>query len=70
MLNCLGQYYKAKGLLAVEVRPMQAIRECFQPDKKACVLERACIVANKGAKGPIFEGNMLPQKMSSFFLPR
>jgi hypothetical protein len=53
--------------LAVEVRPIQTIREYFQPDKKARVLERACIVANKGAKRPIFEGNMLPQKMYPFF---
>jgi hypothetical protein len=54
----------------VEVRPIQTIREYFQPNEKARVLERACIVANKGAKRPIFEGNMLPQKMSPFFGPR
>jgi hypothetical protein len=29
-------------------------------DKKTRVLERACIVAKKGAIGPIFEGDMPP----------
>jgi hypothetical protein len=48
----------------VKVRPIQSILEYFEPDKKARVLERAWIVAEKGAKGPIFEWNMLPQKMN------
>jgi hypothetical protein len=68
-LNCLGQYYKAKGLLAVKVRPIQSSFRSFSFSKKTRVLERACIVAKKEAKGPIVEGNMLPQKMYPFFLP-
>jgi hypothetical protein len=32
-------------------------------NKKTHVFERACIVANKGAKRTIFEGNMPPKKM-------
>jgi hypothetical protein len=59
-LNCLGQYYKPKGLLAVEVRPIQSNLCLFSLNKKAHVFERACIVAKKGAKGPIFEGDMPP----------
>jgi hypothetical protein len=43
---------------AVEVRPIQTIREYFQPDKMARAFEIGCIVAKKGAKGPIFEGDM------------
>jgi hypothetical protein len=46
----------------VKVRPIQSSFRSFLPDKKARVLEKGCIVAKKGAKGPIFEGNMLPQK--------
>jgi hypothetical protein len=46
----------------VEVRPIQTIREYFQPNKKARALEKDCIVAEKGAICPIFEGDMLPQK--------
>jgi hypothetical protein len=62
-INCLGQYYKAKGLLAVKVRPIQSSFRSFLPSKKARALEKGCIVAKKGAKGPIFEG------MYRFFLP-
>jgi hypothetical protein len=47
---------------------IQTTRELFQLSKKARVLERACIVAKKGAKGPIFEGNMLPPKNAPLFL--
>jgi hypothetical protein len=64
------QYYKAKGLLAVEVRPIQSSLHLFSLDKKTRAFERGCIVAKKGAKGPIFEGNMLPQKMYPFFVRR
>jgi hypothetical protein len=38
-------------------------------DKKARVLEKGCIVAKKEAIGPIFEGNMLPQKKDPFSCP-
>jgi hypothetical protein len=47
----------------VEVWPIQTIREYFQPNKKTRVFERACIVAKKGAKRPIFEGNTPQKKM-------
>jgi hypothetical protein len=30
----------------------------------ACAFEKGCIVAKKGAKGPIFEGDMPPTKMT------
>jgi hypothetical protein len=40
----------------VEVRPIQTIREYFQPNKVARAFERACIVAKKGAICSIFEG--------------
>jgi hypothetical protein len=40
------------------VEHIQTIREYFQPDKKARALENGCIVAKKGAIGPIFEGDM------------
>jgi hypothetical protein len=40
----------------VKVRPIQSSFRSFSLNKKAHVLE-------KGAKGPIFEGNMLPQKI-------
>jgi hypothetical protein len=46
----------------VEVRPIQTIREYFQPNKKARALEKGCIVAKRGAIGPIFEGVMPPLK--------
>jgi hypothetical protein len=52
------------------VEHIQTTREYFQVYKKTGVLERACIVAKKGAKGPIFEGNMLPPKMYPLFLRR
>ena len=45
----------------------QTTREKFQLNNKALVVERACIVAKKGAKGPIFEGNVLPQKNEPHF---
>jgi hypothetical protein len=38
----------------VEVRPIQTIRENFQPNKMARAFEKGCFVAKKGAKGPIF----------------
>jgi hypothetical protein len=44
----------------VDVRPIQTIREYFQPSKKARAFEKGCIVAKKGAIGPIFEGDMPP----------
>jgi hypothetical protein len=53
----------------VEVRPIQTNREYYLPSKKAPALERGWIVAKKGAKGPILEGNMLPQKMYPFSGP-
>jgi hypothetical protein len=56
--------------MSLSVEDIQTTRELFQLNNKARVLERACIVAKKGAKGPIFEGNMLPQKMHSFFVRR
>jgi hypothetical protein len=68
-LNCQGLLFGGKGLLAGEVRPIQTIREYFQPNKKARVLERACIMANKGANRPIFEGNMLPKNVPLFRAP-
>jgi hypothetical protein len=68
-LGCLGLLFRGKGLLAVEVRPIQSNLCIFSLNKKTRVLVRACIVANKGAKCPIFEGNMLPQKITPFFCP-
>jgi hypothetical protein len=44
----------------VKVRPIQSNLRFFSLDKKTHVFERACIVANKGAKRPIFEGDMHP----------
>jgi hypothetical protein len=44
----------------VEVRPIQTIQEYFQPNKMARAFENGCIVAKKGVKGPIFEGDMPP----------
>jgi hypothetical protein len=38
--------------------------------KKTRAFEIGCIVAKKGAEGPIFEGNMLPKKMYPFFMRR
>jgi hypothetical protein len=35
-------------------------------NEKTRAFERGCIVAKKGAKGPIFEGNMLPKKCTPF----
>jgi hypothetical protein len=46
----------------VEVRPIQTIREYFQPNKKARAFEKGCIVAKKRAIGHIFEGDMPPLK--------
>jgi hypothetical protein len=46
----------------VEVRPIQSNLRFFSLSKKAHVFERACIVANKGANRPIFEGEMPPKK--------
>jgi hypothetical protein len=37
----LGQYYKGKGLLAVEVWPIQSNRDFFQLGKKARAFEWA-----------------------------
>jgi hypothetical protein len=45
---------------------IQTKQEYYLPSKKARALERGCIVAKKGAKGPIFEGNMLPPKNTPF----
>jgi hypothetical protein len=59
-LNCLGLLFKAKGLLAVKVQPIQSNLRFFSLNKKAHVFERACIVAKMGAKGHIFEGDMPP----------
>jgi hypothetical protein len=42
------------------VEHIQTNREYYLPNKKARALERGCIVAKKGAKCPIFEGDMLP----------
>jgi hypothetical protein len=47
---------------------MQSSFRSFSPSKEARALERGCIVANKGAQCPIFEGNMLPQEMYPFFV--
>jgi hypothetical protein len=69
-LNCLGLLFRGKGLLAVKERPIQSSFRSFSLNKKARVLERGCIVAKKGAKGSIFEGNMLPKKMYPFFVRR
>jgi hypothetical protein len=44
----------------VEVRPIQTIREYFHPNKMAGAFEKGCIVAKKGAKGLIFEGDIPP----------
>jgi hypothetical protein len=46
----------------VKVRPIQSIREYFEPDKKARVFERGCILSKKGAKGPILR-EICPRKM-------
>jgi hypothetical protein len=59
-LNCQGPKLSRYGHIRLSVEHIKTIREYFQPDKKARVLERACIVANKGAKGPIFDGDMPP----------
>jgi hypothetical protein len=59
-LHCLGLLFRGNGLLAVKVRPIQSSSCLLSLDKKKRVLERACIVAKKGAKGPIFEGDMPP----------
>jgi hypothetical protein len=48
------------------VRPIQSILCLFPLNKKTRAFERGCIVAKKGAKGPIFEGNMIPQKCTPF----
>jgi hypothetical protein len=53
----------------VKVRPIQRSFRSFSPYKKARAVERGRIVAKKGAKGPIFEGNMLLPKKCPFFGP-
>jgi hypothetical protein len=68
-LNCLGLLFRGKGLSAVKVRPIQSNLCFFSLDKKAHVFERACIVAKKGAKGPIFEEDMPPLKRTPFSGP-
>jgi hypothetical protein len=57
------------GHMQRSIGHIQTNREYYLPGKKARALERGCIVAKKGAKGPIFEGNMLPQKMYPFLGP-
>jgi hypothetical protein len=54
------------GGLSLEVHPIQSNLRLFSLSKKTRAFERGCIVAKKGAKGPIFEGNMLPQKCTPF----
>jgi hypothetical protein len=66
MLNYLGLLFSGKGLLAVKVRPIQSSFCSFSLDKKAHVFERACIVAKKGAKGPIL-GRYAPLKKGPLF---
>jgi hypothetical protein len=61
-LNCLGQYYKGKGCIAVEVQPIQSNLRLFSLNKKARAFERSCIVSQDGAIGPIFEGDMTPKR--------
>jgi hypothetical protein len=46
--------------MRLSVEHIQTSWEYFQPNKKARALEKCCIVAKKGAIGPIFEGDMLP----------
>jgi hypothetical protein len=48
--------------LSLEVRPIQSNLCFFFTNKKARALERACIVAQDGAIGPIFEGDIPPEK--------
>jgi hypothetical protein len=61
-LNCLGLLLRGKGLLAVELRPIQSSLRFFFTSKKARVLERGCIRSKKGAICLIFEGDMPPKK--------
>jgi hypothetical protein len=59
------------GGLSLEVRPIQSKLPFFLTlNKKTRAFERGCIVAKKGAKGPIFEGNMLPKRMYPFYMRR
>jgi hypothetical protein len=50
----LGQYYKGKGLLAVEVRPIQSNLCLIKLEKKERAFEWSCIVSQDGEIGPDF----------------
>jgi hypothetical protein len=50
--------------LSLEVRHTKQPLLILIPNKKARALERACIVAQDGAIGLIFEGDMPPEKMT------
>jgi hypothetical protein len=58
----LGLLLRGKGLLSVEVPPIQSNLHFFFTNKKARILERGCSVSKKGAICPIFEGDMPPKK--------
>jgi hypothetical protein len=58
--NCSFQNIIYDGYIKQSVEHIQTTREYFQPNKKARALEKGCIVAEKGAIGPIYEGDMLP----------
>jgi hypothetical protein len=59
--NCLGQLLSMGGLL-LEVRHTKQPSFILTVNKKACALERACIVAQDGAIGLIFERDIPPEK--------
>jgi hypothetical protein len=50
------------GGLSLEVLHTKQPSLILTPNKKARALERACIVAQDGAIGPVFEGDMPPEK--------
>jgi hypothetical protein len=66
----LGLLLRGKGLLAVEVRPIQSNLCLFQVYKKTRAFGRSCTVSQDGAIGPIFEGDMPPKKMTPFSVRR
>jgi hypothetical protein len=51
------------------VEHIQTTQEYFQVYKKTLVLEKDCIVAEKGAIGPILREICSPKKRTPFFCP-